>query len=196
MICSNSSSSPPAAAPAPCPAPAEGRPSAGRGCLVRNADAAERLCAHFMRISVEGISVRTTGVRYVDDVVLREDNGAPGGGGPPGPAPFLDSPGLFPGIRLYYTQDANWNVTSLVDTTGTVVERVLYDAYGRHTLYNAAWSATQSSTLYGNDVLFAGYRYNSESGMYQVRNREYHPTLGRWVQRDPLRYVDGSNLYE
>jgi hypothetical protein len=25
---------------------------------------------------------------------------------------------------------------------------------------------------------------------------EYHPTLGRWMQRDPLGYVDGANLYE
>jgi len=23
----------------------------------------------------------------------------------------------------------------------------------------------------------------------------YHPTLGRWVQRDPMGYVDGSSLY-
>jgi hypothetical protein len=25
---------------------------------------------------------------------------------------------------------------------------------------------------------------------------EYHPTLGRWMQRDPLGYVDGMGLYE
>ena len=24
----------------------------------------------------------------------------------------------------------------------------------------------------------------------------YHPTLGRWLQRDPARYIDGANLYE
>ena len=24
----------------------------------------------------------------------------------------------------------------------------------------------------------------------------YHPTVGRWLQRDPLGYVDGASLYE
>jgi hypothetical protein len=27
------------------------------------------------------------------------------------------------------------------------------------------------------------------------RHRFYHPTLGRWLQRDPIRYRDSSNLY-
>jgi hypothetical protein len=29
-----------------------------------------------------------------------------------------------------------------------------------------------------------------------TRYRNYHPTLGRWVQRDPIPYVDGANLYQ
>jgi hypothetical protein len=29
-----------------------------------------------------------------------------------------------------------------------------------------------------------------------TRYRNYHPTLGRWIERDPVGYVDGINLYE
>jgi RHS repeat-associated protein len=125
------------------------------------------------------------GTRYIDEVVLRDEN-------KDGDGDCVDGTDQ----RLYYAQDANWNVTSLVDTAGTVVEHVLYDAYGKHTLYNAAWSATQASSLYNNEVLFSGYRLDPETGLYQVRNRAYHPALGRWVQRDPLGYVDGLNLYD
>ncbi len=42
---------------------------------------------------------------------------------------------------------------------------------------------------------FSGYVYNSEVELYTVRFRHYSVTLGRWLERDPLGYVDGSNLY-
>jgi uncharacterized protein RhaS with RHS repeats len=33
-------------------------------------------------------------------------------------------------------------------------------------------------------------------GMYHFPFRSYSPELGRWMQRDPLGYVDGPNLYQ
>jgi len=47
-----------------------------------------------------------------------------------------------------------------------------------------------------NEILFCGYRFDPETSLYHVRHRMYHPTLGRWLQRDPLGYVDGMSLYE
>jgi RHS repeat-associated protein len=32
--------------------------------------------------------------------------------------------------------------------------------------------------------------------LYAFLYRTYSPQLGRWLQRDPLGYVDGMNLYE
>ena len=47
-----------------------------------------------------------------------------------------------------------------------------------------------------NDIIFCGYRYDPETSFYYVRNRSYCPTLGRWLQRDPIGYAGGVNLYE
>jgi len=107
--------------------------------------------------------------------------------------------------RLYYLNDGNFNVTGLVDPNGDVVERYQYDPYGQLTVLNGAadsdanvvdWSADADNTSdYANSILFCGYFRDAETLLYHVRNRMYHPPLGRWLQRDPLVYVDGMNGY-
>jgi RHS repeat-associated protein len=90
--------------------------------------------------------------------------------------------------RLYYLTDASMNVTALVETDGDVVERYAYDPYGRLT--------SDEPSGYGNAILYCGYWRDAETGLYHVRNRMYHPLLGRWLQRDPLVYIDGMDFYE
>jgi len=109
---------------------------------------------------------------------------------------------------LYYTNDANMNVTALVDASdGAVVERYSYDPYGkatvRHGVRDAAgndtsaseWSARTSNT-FSNEILYCGYRYDPETGLYSVRFRIYDPVLGRWITWDPMGGVDGPDLYQ
>jgi RHS repeat-associated protein len=99
------------------------------------------------------------------------------------------------GQRLYATQDANWNTTALVDTSGNVVERYAYDAYGKVSVLDGSWNP-RSSSSYDNRYLFQGGRYDTQSGLYNFRNRDLSPTLGRWLENDPLGFDAGdSNLY-
>jgi RHS repeat-associated protein len=97
--------------------------------------------------------------------------------------------------RLYVQQDANWNVTGLVSTAGAVLERYAYDPYGAVTFLNATWGAIADSA-YAWVYLQQGGRYDTTSGLYSFRSRDYSPTLGRWVQQDPVSYGAGdTNLY-
>jgi RHS repeat-associated protein len=57
------------------------------------------------------------------------------------------------------------------------------------------WSARTSNT-FENALLYCGYYHDSETGLYHVRYRYYHPPLGRWTSRDPIGYADGMGLYE
>lgn len=110
---------------------------------------------------------------------------------------FYDSDTDGSGVAEYYmTWDANYNVTAIVPTTVVPAERYAYDPYGSVTILDSGWAddADQISDV-DNDVLFCGYRFDPETGLYQVRNRYYHPTVG-WITRDPLEYVDGMSLYE
>jgi RHS repeat-associated protein len=96
---------------------------------------------------------------------------------------------------LYYMYDGNFNVTGLVEPDGDVAERYVYDPYGKVSFLDGSWGAI-SASAYDNQVLYCGYRFDPESGLYQVRYRYHHPTLVRWVTRDPAGYVDGMSLYE
>jgi RHS repeat-associated protein len=99
------------------------------------------------------------------------------------------------GQRLYVQQDANWNVTALVDSTGVVQERYVYDPYGTPTKLKADWTA-QTTSLFSWAYLHQGGRLDSTSGLYNFRMRDYSPTLGRWMAQDPIHYLTGdSDLY-
>jgi len=118
---------------------------------------------------------------YVDALVLR-DRDTNGDG-------TLDE-------RLWVVQDANYNVTALVDNSGNVVERYLYDPFGRVTVVDGGWVERSEGTAFAWHYLHQGGRYDDVSGLYHFRYRDYSPTLGRWTSLDPIRYEAGDvNLY-
>ena len=99
--------------------------------------------------------------------------------------------------RLFYLNDANMNVTALVDTSGAVQERYVYDPYGQCTVYDDDWSATVDwDDSKKNPIRYCGYYFDDETGLYHVRHRSYHSMLGRWLQRDPIGYGGGISLQE
>jgi RHS repeat-associated protein len=113
------------------------------------------------------------GAQYVDELIER-DRGAE---------------------RLYAQQDANWNVTALLDTTGAAVERYLEDPFGVTTYLTGSWGS-RSSSAYAWQYNHLGGRLDTVTGDYNFRNREYRPSIGRWQTDDPIRYNAGdSNLY-
>ncbi|MFG0284057.1 MAG: RHS repeat domain-containing protein, partial [Phycisphaerales bacterium JB039] len=59
----------------------------------------------------------------------------------------------------------------------------------------AGWISDAGSTSLDNMVGYDGYLFLPASEQYHVRFRCYDPELGRWLERDPIGYVDGSSLY-
>ena len=90
------------------------------------------------------------------------------------------------GDRYWYYYDALGNVVNLTDNTGNLVTTYYYDVFG---------DFTESGTFTDNPYKFTGRRYDPESDLYFYRARLYSPSLGRFLQTDPVGYVDGPNLY-
>jgi len=83
---------------------------------------------------------------------------------------------------LYLHQNARYDVAAVTEE-GAVVERRLYDDFGR--TYDAAKDPAPLSAV-GNPYGFQGRRLDPETGLYYFRNRYYDPDTGRFLQRDPL----------
>jgi RHS repeat-associated protein len=74
---------------------------------------------------------------------------------------------------------ADWLLAS--GTTPALAEGVLSDS---------------SAGAPDNQIGYDGYVFNAEAELYTIRYRCYSSSLGRWLERDPLPYVDGLNLFE
>jgi RHS repeat-associated protein len=87
--------------------------------------------------------------------------------------------------RLYVQQDADWNVTAVVNTSGTVVERYVEDPFGQPAFLTPNWSSESASTL-GWVYLQHGLRWDAAVALMDGRQRVQSPSLGRWLQADSL----------
>jgi RHS repeat-associated protein len=58
------------------------------------------------------------------------------------------------------------------------------------------WRRKLVASRYGNPFMWTGQRYDATTGQYHFWARTYSPRLGRWMQRDPLEYIDGVSLSE
>ena len=96
--------------------------------------------------------------------------------------------------RVYYHQNALWSVHALSDANGAVVERYSYDAYGSLSVLSPTYELLSTPPL--AYFTFTGREFDAECGIFHYRARAHSPSLGRFLQRDPLGYVDGMNLYE
>jgi len=99
------------------------------------------------------------------------------------------------GNTYYYHQNSLGSIAAVTNGVGAVVERYEYDAYGNVSVFDGSYSSLPGSAI-GNPYMFTGREYDPETGFYYYRARYYDPVWGRFLQQDPLGYVDGMNLYE
>jgi RHS repeat-associated protein len=125
------------------------------------------------RVSGSMVEQYVWGARYIDELVCRDDSTPQ---------------------RLYVCQDANFNLTSITDTSGSVAERYLFVPYGSRTIMDSSWAAISSST-FGWVVGHQGLMHEPESGSIYNRLRPNDGALSTFASRDLAQYADGPSLY-
>jgi RHS repeat-associated protein len=84
------------------------------------------------------------------------------------------------GSRYYYHRDGLGSVAAVSDWSGGLLETYKYDAFGNTQIMNG----------------FTGREYETATGIYYYRARYYNPSIGRFLQTDPIGYYDSLNLYQ
>jgi RHS repeat-associated protein len=96
---------------------------------------------------------------------------------------------LDAGKTLFATYDGNGNVASLVNASGGAIEA----AYE----YDPAGNLLRSEGTYAksNPFRFSTKWQDNETGLLNYGFRYYSPTMGRFINKDPISEQGGLNLY-
>jgi RHS repeat-associated protein len=130
----------------------------------------------------------TTRFDYTGDALIAELDGSNAvlrryvpGPGQDEPIVWYEGSGLT--NRRWLHADERASVTAITDASGTPLQLNSYDEYG-----------IPASTNLGR-FQYTGQTFLPEIGMYYYKARIYSPTLGRFLQTDPIGYGDGLNMY-
>jgi RHS repeat-associated protein len=85
--------------------------------------------------------------------------------------------------RRFMSSDERGSIVSLTDSAGALIAINRYDEYG----------IPQSTNL--GRFQYTGQAWLAELGLQYSKARIYSPTLGRFLQTDPIGYAGGINLY-
>jgi RHS repeat-associated protein len=85
--------------------------------------------------------------------------------------------------RRFLHSDERGSVVAVTNSSGTLLSVNTYDEYGIPRSSNAG------------RFQYTGQTWLPELGMYYYKARIYSPTLGRFLQTDPIGYGDGMNWY-
>ena len=106
---------------------------------------------------------------------------------------------IYEGKYYFYVKNLQGDIVSIVDESGTAIVNYSYDSWGR--LLQIEGSKKDTIGIL-NPFRYRGYYYDTETGMYYLKNRYYDPEIRRFICADEtgticmlLETVHNKNLY-
>ena len=83
----------------------------------------------------------------------------------------------------YYVRNAQGDVVRLIDSSGSVVVKYMYDSWGKPVFTTGDLASTVGAN---QPFRYRGYVYDEETGWYYLQSRYYDPTTCRFISADVL----------
>ena len=104
------------------------------------------------------------------------------------------------GQYYYYLKNTRGDIVKIVDSTGSVVAKYNYDAWGYCFVTGPNGESLTSSHIGRvNPFRYRGYYYDSETYLYYINSRYYDPYIGRFISADGFvstgQDITGYNLF-
>ena len=96
----------------------------------------------------------------------------------------------YNGVNYYYLKNGQGDVVGILNSSGTLVAKYTYDAWGKLLSVTDAAGTDKSAdaSFIGNINLirYRSYYYDTETGLYYLQSRYYDPEVGRFINADGL----------
>ena len=151
---------------------------------------------HSFTYDAQGRRLTKDGVSFIYDGngrVVKQSNGLDF---------FYDNTGVA-GVKynnetFVYRKNVQGDVVAILDTSGAVVVKYTYDAWGNHA--EEVLDSTRATLAALNPFRYRSYYYDTDTELYYLNTRYYDPELGRFITIDGIEYLDpdtinGLNLY-
>ena len=109
----------------------------------------------------------------------------------------------YNGVNYYYLKNGQGDVVGILNSSGTLVAKYTYDAWGKLLSVTDAAGNDKSAdaSFIGNinPIRYRSYYYDTETGLYYLQSRYYDPEVGRFINADGLISTDrgliGFNMF-
>ena len=91
--------------------------------------------------------------------------------------------------EYFYLKNVQGDIVGITDVRGNIKARYTYDPWGGVIAVEKNLDSYERDIVEMNPLLYRGYVYDSETGLYYLRSRYYDPEVGRFINCDDVNYI-------